>query len=325
MTDYRIFIRSLGGPEVLEREPIDPSPPAAGEVRVRHTAIGLNFIDTYYRKGLYPMELPGSPGVEGAGVVEAIGEGVTGFRSGDRVAYVSKMPGSYATVRNLPAAELAILPDTISDEIGAAVMVKGLTTWALAEPCSRLKAGQTALVHAAAGGVGSLLVQWLKAIGVTVIAHAGSAEKARRATELGADHALDLPFDSLAQAVRDLTGGRGVDAVFDGVGAASWQATLASTARRGLVASFGNASGPVPPFTVRELTLAGSLFVTRPSLYDYMADPAERRAGAERLFALIAEGKLRIEINHRFALTDAASAHRALEGRQTTGSTILIP
>jgi NADPH2:quinone reductase len=323
--DYRAFIRANGGPDVIEFEPIDLGEPGPGEARVRHSAIGLNFIDTYHRSGLYPVKLPSGLGQEATGLVEAVADDVTEVRPGDRVAYIGGSPGTYATVRCFPAARLVPLPDGIPDEVAAAVMLKGLTAWMLAEPCAKMTRGQTALVHAAAGGVGSLLVQWLKAIGVVVIAHAGSAAKLDRVGRLGADHTLDTPFDELADVVRKLTGGRGVDAVFDGVGAASWNASLHSTAARGLIASYGNASGPVPPISLLEIGQAGSLFVTRPGIFHYVADPAELGRAARTLFAMIGDGKLTVDIGQRYKLRQAAEAHRALEARETMGSTLLIP
>ncbi len=317
--------RAAGGPEVIAREAFDPPAPAPGELQVRTTAIGVNFIDTYHRSGLYPLPLPAGLGGEAAGVVERVGEGVSGFGRGDRVALLPSAPGTYATGVTIPADKAVRLPDDVPDEIAAASLLKGLTAWFLVEPCARIAPGDTVLVHAAAGGVGSILVQWLKAIGATVIAHAGSPEKAARATDLGADHALSCPFNALAGEVRALTGGKGVSVVLDGVGAASWAASLAATARRGLIVTYGNASGPVPPFSVLELNRAGSLFVTRPKLYDYVAEPGELQAAAAKLFGMIGARTLKIDIGRRFALAEAADAHRALEARATTGSTILIP
>lgn len=325
MSDYRLVIRRTGGPEVIEREAIEASAPGTGEVQVRQTAIGLNFIDTYYRSGLYPLPLPSGLGSEAAGVVEAVGEGVSHLRLGDRVAYAGGPNGAYATVRTLAAGMLIPLPDGIDSETAAAGMLKGMTADILGGPCAKMQAGQSALVLAASGGVGSILVQWLGAMRVTVIAHAGSAEKAERARTLGADEALSCPFDELSDKVRELTNGRGVDAVFDGVGAASWAATLASTAKLGMIVSYGNASGPVPPIAPLELARAGSLFLTRPSLFNYTDSPDLQRASAGRLFAMIESGKVKIEIGQRFPLDQAAEAHRALEGRRTSGSTILVP
>lgn len=320
-----MIARAAGGPEVIAREAFDPAPPAAGELLVRTTAIGVNFIDTYHRSGLYPAPFPAPLGVEAAGTVERVGEGVAGFAVGDRVALLPSTPSTYATALVLPAGQAVKLPDEVTDEIAAASLLKGLTAWMLVEPCGKVAAGDAVLVHAAAGGVGSILVQWLKAAGATVIAHAGSAEKAARAAALGADHALHCTFDALAGEVRARTDGKGVAVVLDGVGAASWAASLASTARRGLIVTYGNASGAVPPFSPLELNRAGSLFVTRPKLYDYIAEPGELTIAAARLFAMIGAGRLKIDIGRRFALADATAAHRALESRGTTGSTILLP
>lgn len=323
--DYRLVVRRTGGPEAIERETIEPAAPGPGEVRLRHQAIGLNFIDSYHRSGLYPVPLPSGLGLEGAGIVEAVGEGVRDVRPGDRVAYAGGPLGGYATVRNIPAALLVPLPEAIDAETAAAALLKGMTADMLIGPCGKIQPGQTLLVHAASGGVGSLLVQWLKAVDAKVIAHAGSDAKATRAKVLGADEALSCSFDELAPQVRALTDGRGVDVVIDGVGAASWAASLASTARRGLIISYGNASGPVAPLTPLELGHAGSLFLTRPTLFDYIAEPEALRSSAARLFAVIESGTVRVEIGQRFPLTEATEAHRALEARATTGSTLLLP
>jgi len=322
---WRIIARQPGGPEVLERESFEAPAPAAGEVLIRNTVIGVNYIDTYFRSGLYPADPPIALGSEAAGVVEAVGSGVTDIQPGQRVAYLPLKPGTYATHSISAAERLFLLPPAIEDELAAASLLKGLTTWMLVERCARIEAGQWVLVHAAAGGVGSIAVQWLKAVGARVIAHAGTDAKAAKAVAFGADHALACPFDDLAGAVRSLTGGRGVDAVFDGVGRASWSASLASLARRGLMISYGNASGPVPPFAPLELSRAGSLFLTRPTLYDYIDTPEARTMAGKRLFALLGSGMVKVEIGQRFPLAEAAEAHRALEGRRTTGSTLLIP
>lgn len=321
---YRLVIRRTGGPEVIEREALGPLVPGAGEVLVRHEAIGLNYIDTYHRSGLYPLKLPSGLGSEGAGVVEAAGEG-SGFAVGERVAYAIAPPGAYATHRLIAADRLVRLPDAIAAETAAAAMLKGCTAEMLAERCAKVRPGDWVLVHAAAGGVGSILIPWLKAVGAQVIAHAGSPEKAALAAKLGADHALSRPFEALAGAVRDITRGAGVQTVFDGVGAASWDASLASLRKRGLMVSYGNASGPVPPFSPLVLARHGSLFLTRPTLGDYVATPEELQASAARLFAMIGSGAVTIRIGARFPLADAAQAHRALESRATTGSTLLIP
>lgn len=323
MTETRLIVRRTGGPEVIETETFKPSPIPAGQVRVRHHAVGLNFIDVYRRIGLYPIDLPAGMGTEAAGVVEALGEGVTDIRVGDRVGYATGPLGACATVRDIPAEFLIPLPDGVSEEVAAAGLLKGMTAAFLIEQCARAQPGWTVLVHAAAGGVGSILVQWLAAKGVRVIAHAGSPEKAERARADGAHVALSVPFDHLAAAVREATDGRGVEVVFDGVGAASWSASLASVARRGLLVSYGNASGPVPPFSPLELSKAGSLFVTRPTLFDYAVTPEERTTLAGLLFDRIVSGDVKIAIGQRFRLDQAAEAHRALEARQTVGSTLL--
>ena len=322
---FAIRFHSTGGPEELAAEPITVGEPGPGQVRLRHEAVGLNFIDTYFRTGLYPVELPGGLGNEAAGIVEAIGEGVQGFVAGDRVGYFTGPVGAYATHRLVEADRLVTLPDGISSEQAAAAMLKGCTAEYLIERCGRVEPHMTVLVHAAAGGVGSIAVQWLKAIGATVIAHSGSAAKAELATELGADISLDCPMQELAAKVRDATGGEGVPVVLDGIGAASWEASLGSVARRGLIVSFGNASGPVPAFNMLELMRRGSIFVTRPTLFDYCATPAEMRASAARLFAMMLSGKVEVRIGARYPLADAAEAHRALEARATTGSTVLVP
>jgi NADPH2:quinone reductase len=322
---YAVVIERTGGPEVLEVREIAVPRPGPGELLVRHEAVGLNFIDTYHRTGLYPVDLPSGLGNEAAGVVEAVGEGVTGFAPGDRVATFTGPLGAYSTHRTVRAARAVKLPDGVSAEAAAAVMLKGTTAEYLIERCARVQPGQAVLVHAAAGGVGSILVPWLKAVGASVIAHAGSEEKAAIAEWLGADHALSGPMDSLASEVRALSGGRGVDVAFDGVGAASWQASLGAVARRGLIVSYGNASGPVPPFSALDLLRAGSIFVTRPSLPDYATTPEEMRASAARLFEMMESGVVKAEIGQRFPLREAAEAHRALESRATTGSTVLIP
>lgn len=310
---------------MIERESFEAGSPGPGEVRVRHAAIGVNFIDVYHRTGLYPQDLPAGLGVEAAGVVEAIGDGVSGFGVGQRVAYATARPGSYATCRTIAADQLSPLPEAIGFDLAAASMLKGMTAEFLIFRCARIQPGQTALVHAAAGGVGVILVQWLTSIGVRVIAHAGSAEKAAIARTAGADLALDGSYDDLAPRLREYLEGDGVDVSFDGVGAASWGASLASLRRRGLMISFGNASGAPPAVAPMELARAGSLFLTRPTLFDYIALPDERRESTERLFAALASGAVKVDIGQRLALADAAAAHDALEARRTTGSTILIP
>ena len=320
-----IRIHSHGGPEVLRLEEIELPAPGPGEVRIRHEAIGLNFIDTYFRTGLYPVPLPTELGNEAAGVIEAVGPEVTGLSVGDRVGYFTGPLGSYATHRNVSTERLVDLPDKISSRQAAAAMLKGCTAEYLVERCVRVQEGDVVLVHAAAGGVGSILVQWLRAIGAKVIAHTGSERKAAIATKLGAHHSLHCPMAHLPEQVRSLTNGDGVRSIFDGVGAASWAASLESVGRRGLIASFGNASGPVPAFTAIDLMRAGSVFVTRPTLADYCATAQAMRKSAERLFEMITSGAVDVCIGAVFDLRQAAEAHLALERRETTGSSLLVP
>lgn len=318
-------IDRTGGPEVIGWKEAELPPPGPGQVRMRNTVIGLNFIDTYHRSGLYPVPLPSGLGLEAAGVIEAVGEGVTGFVAGDRVATFGPELGAYATARNLAASSLFRLPDGVSDEAAAAALLKGCTAEFLVERCARVQPGWTVLVHAAAGGVGQLLVQWLKSIGAQVIGTVGSPAKQAIARAAGADHVLLSREEDVAARVRDLTGGAGVPVIFDGVGAATWETSLGACARRGLVISYGNASGPVEGVKLATLNQHGSLFATRPKLFDYYAEPTERAAGAARLFERIATGALRPAIGRRFALAEAAEAHRAIEAGETSGSTLLLP
>jgi NADPH2:quinone reductase len=313
--------RSFGGPEVIGREDFDPGQPGAGELLVKNEAIGLNFIDTYYRTGLYDAPLPIALGSESAGIVLAVGAGVTEFAPGDRVGSVSA-PGAYATHRIIPAARAVPIPVGISSENAAATMLKGFTACYLAEDTISLAAGQTALVHSAAGGVGSILIPWLRDKGVDVIAHAGTPEKA---ASVAADHSLSGPLDALPDRVLAITGNKGVDVVYDGVGKDSWAVSLACLKRRGLMVSYGNASGPVPPVSLLELMRGGSLYVTRPTLADYIAASEDLARTAARLFDRMNRGVIKAVIGQRFALADAADSHRALEARRTTGSTVLIP
>ncbi|MGZ8690564.1 MAG: quinone oxidoreductase family protein [Aeromicrobium sp.] len=318
---YRMIVRNVGGPEVIERELFDPGQPGDGQLLVQNEAIGLNFIDTYYRTGLYDTPLPIALGSESAGTVVAVGPKVTDFKPGDRVGSVSA-PGAYATHRLIPAVRAVRIPDDVSSEEAAATMLKGFTACYLAEDTISLSAGRTALVHSAAGGVGSILVPWLRDKGVTVIAHAGTPEKA---AGVEAAHRFSGPYDALAEQVRAVTGGAGVDVVYDGVGKDSWAASLACLKRRGLMASYGNASGAVPPVSLLELMRGGSLYVTRPTLADYIATSEDLARTAERLFDRMQRGVVKAVIGQRFALADAAESHRALEARRTTGSTVLIP
>lgn len=319
------IIEATGGPEVIGWTTRDLPPPGPGEVRVRHTAVGLNFIDTYHRSGLYPLPLPSGLGSEAAGVVEAVGEGVTALVPGDRVATYGPGLGAYASERNVAANILSKLPDSISDEVAAAVMLKGCTAEYLVERAAKVQAGMTVLVHAAAGGTGQLLVQWLKHLGATVIGTVGSPDKAARAWALGADHVIEYRNEDIADRVLEITGGEGVPVVLDGVGGSTWEASLKSAARRGLIVSFGNAGGPVEGVNLGVLSRNGSLYVTRPTLYDYYATPEDRTAGVARLFELVSSGVLSVEIGQRFALEDAAAAHRAIEAGETMGATLLVP
>lgn len=316
-------ITRTGGPEVIEWVDVDLPPPAAGEVRMRHRAVGLNYIDTYHRGGVYPIDLPAGLGSEAAGVVEAVGEGVSGFAPGDRVGTFGPARGAYATARNIAAAQLLHLPDDVDDRTAAALLLKGCTTEALVERCARVQAGDMVLVWAAAGGVGQLLVGWLKAIGATVIGTAGTRDKAAHAVAAGADHVVVHRDEDVAARVREWTDRQGVAVAFDGVGKATWEVTLAAMRRRGLIVSYGNAGGPVSGVNLGVLAAKGSLFVTRPTLFDYYVTPEERQAGIERVFAMLRRGAIRPQIGQTFALENAAEAHRALEAGETRGSTVL--
>ncbi|WP_222910203.1 quinone oxidoreductase family protein [Pseudomonas sp. DNDY-54] len=322
----RIQFSQHGGPEVLEQVDAPLVAPGAGEVRVRNHAIGLNFIDTYFRGGLYvPPSLPSGLGTEGAGEIEAVGEGVSEFKVGDRVAYATGPLGAYGEHHRLPARHLVKLPDSISYEQAAAVMLKGLTTQYLLRQVYQLKAGETVLFHAAAGGVGSIACQWAKAIGAQLIGVVGSVEKAERAKSLGAWATIDRSQDDIVQRVLELTDGKKCPVVYDSVGKSSWEVSLDCVAPRGLLVSFGNASGAVTGVNLGVLAQKGSLFVTRPVLAGY-ADTAERlRAMAAELFEMIASGRIKVEIGQRYPLAEAAEAQRQLSAGKTTGSTILLP
>lgn len=318
---WHMVADSHGGPEVIRRKDFDPGEPSASEVLIEQDAIGLNFIDTYYRTGLYPAPLPVPLGSESVGRIIAMGADVRGFAVGDRVGCASGI-GAYATHRIAPADRIVKIPDAISAEDAAAMMLKGMTACYLAEDMIPLADGQVALVHAAAGGVGSILVPWLRDRGVRVIAHSGSPEKA---AAVAADHSLSGPLNELADHVRSLTQGRGVDVVYDGVGKDSWGASLASLKRRGLLVSYGNASGAVPPISLLDLSRNGSLFVTRPTLADYISTPDDLKHTADRLFDRMQRGVVKAFIGQRFPLAEVAKAHMALEARITTGATVLIP
>ncbi|SOB79275.1 NADPH2:quinone reductase [Sphingomonas guangdongensis] len=320
-----VRIERTGGPEVIEWHDVDLAAPGTGEVLLRHTAVGLNYIDTYHRSGLYPVALPAPLGSEAVGVVEAIGPEVTGVSVGDRVGTFGPSRGAYATARIAPAAELIALPETVDDRTAAALLLKGGTTEFLVDRCARVTAGQSALVWAAAGGVGHLLVGWLKARGAAVIGIAGGAEKGEAVLAAGADHVLDHRQDDIAARVREITGGVGADVVFDGVGQASWDASLKATKRRGLIASFGNASGAVTGIGLGALAQHGSLFVTRPTMFDYYTSAEERAAGFASVWDMLARGAIRPEVGQTFALEQVADAHRGLEAGETRGSTVLVP
>ncbi|MFO1314530.1 MAG: quinone oxidoreductase [Burkholderiales bacterium] len=322
---HAIRIHQPGGPEAMVYEEVAVGAPGAGQARVRHTAIGVNYIDTYHRSGLYPLPLPAGIGSEAAGVVEAVGEGVDWVRPGDRVAYCGGPPGAYATVRVMPADRLVKVPDGIDDVTAATLMLKGLTTQYLFRQTYPLKAGETILFHAAAGGVGLIACQWARALGVTMIGTVGSDEKAALAKANGCAHTIVYTREDFVARTKELTGGKGVPVVYDGVGKDTFPASLDCLAPRGMFVSYGNASGPVPPFNILLLAQKGSLYVTRPTLVTFTAERANTARMAEEVFALVLAGKITSEARQRFALKDAADAHRALESRATTGATVLMP
>lgn len=322
---FAIRFHQTGGPEVLRWEEVAVGDPAPGEARVRHEAVGLNFIDTYHRTGLYPMPLPSGIGLEGAGVVEAVGEGVKDVRPGDRVAYAGGPVGAYSQVRCLPAHRLLKLPQTIDCRTGAAMMLQGLTSAYLLRRTYCVQPGDTVLIHAVAGGVGLIACQWAKALGATVIGTVSTEAKAELARQHGCDHVIFYTREDIVQRVRAVTGGEGVAVVYDGVGKDTFMASLDCLRPRGMMATFGNASGAVPPFDPLLLTQKGSLFLTRPKLADYTTKREELLALGDELFDVVQRGKVRIEVNQTYALADAASAHRDLEARKTTGSTIFLP
>jgi len=321
---HAIRMYETGGPDVLRWEQIAVGKPGPGQVRLRHEAVGLNFADTYFRSGLYPMPLPAGMGVEGAGVVEAVGDSVEDVSVGDRVTYTGFLNtmGAYSTERLVPAAPLIRLPDDIPCETAAAMTMRGLTSSYLMRRIYDFRKGDSVLLHAAAGGVGLIVSQWAKLLGLTVIGTVSSEAKAEVARAHGCDHVINYSHEDVAKRVRELTNGVGVNVVFDSVGKDTFEASLDSVKRRGLLVCVGTASGPVPPFNVQLLAMKGSPFVTRPALADYIADPLERNALAAELFGHVAAGRIRIEINQRYALQDAVQAHRDLEARKTTGSSI---
>jgi NADPH:quinone reductase len=321
-----IRVHSHGGPEVLTEDEIDLSPPGPGEAQIRHTAIGLNFIDVYYRTGLYtlPAGLPLIPGNEAAGVVTALGAGVTGLEIGNRVAYAATI-GAYCQARNIAADRLVTLPDGIADETAAAMMLKGMTAEMLLCRTFPVQKGQTILFHAAAGGVGLIAGQWANSIGATVIGTAGSPEKAALARQNGYHHVIEYKHENIVSRVKEITGGKGVDVAYDSVGKDTWLASLDSLKPRGMFVAFGQSSGPIEGFTLTHLVSRGSLFATRPTLFAYTASRADLELSASRLFEKAASGAVKIAVNQKFALAEAAGAHRLLESRATTGGTVLIP
>lgn len=321
----KILIEEVGGPEVMSLAEVELADPGQGEVRVRHTAIGLNFIDTYHRTGLYPVDLPSGLGIEASGVVESVGPGVTEVKPGDRVAYAGGPVGAYSEARIMPVAPLVPVPDDIDEMLAAAMMIKGLTAQYLLRQTYVVKPGDTLLVHAAAGGVGLLLCQWAAHLGATVIGTVGSDEKADLARAHGCRHVIVYTREDFTQRVRELTEGQGVPVVYDSVGKATWEGSLDCLQPRGLMVSFGNASGPVPPFEPGVLALKGSLFVTRPTLFSYAATREQLLAMSDDLFGVVRSGAVKVSVRQTFPLTEAADAHRALEARKTTGSTVLLP
>lgn len=323
-----VRIHAPGGPEQLVVDTVEVGDPGPGQVRIRHHAIGLNFIDVYQRTGLYPFPMPLALGMEGAGVIEAVGEGVTHLAVGDRAAYAANPPGSYSDVRIMPAMNVCRLPDAIDFETGAAMMLKGLTAQYLLKRCKPvegLEAGDFVLFHAAAGGVGLIACQWAKALGLRLIGTAGSDEKCALAREHGAEFTVNYRTEDFAARVKDITGGQGVKVVYDSVGKDTFDKSLDCLRPFGLMVSFGNASGPVPPFAPGILGPKGSLYVTRQTLFTHISSRERTQAMADDLFEVVSSGQVKIRIDQRFALTDVRQAHESLEARQTTGCTILLP
>ena len=320
-----VQISEPGGPEVMKFVDVDIPPPAKGEITIRQTAIGLNFIDTYHRSGLYPLPLPAGLGMEAAGVVEKVGEGVKGLKPGDRIAYGVGPRGAYAERRNMPASRVSKLPKSIPDEMAAGMMLKGLTVRGLLRDVYRVKRGETILLYAAAGGVGSLLSQWAKALGVKVIGTVGSDEKIAIAKAYGCAHVINHRRENVVERVKEITGGEGVPVVYDGVGQAMLMTSLDCLRPRGLLVNFGNAGGAIKSLDLGLLAARGSLYVTRPTVLSYTARDADLKATADDLFAIVKSGKLKIPVNQRYALADVTQAHRDLESGKTTGTTVLIP
>ena len=323
-----VRIHANGGPDQLVIDTVEVGEPGPGQVRIRHHAIGLNFIDVYQRTGLYPFPMPLSLGMEGAGVIEAVGEGVTHLKAGDRAAYASNPPGSYSDARVMPAMNVCKLPDAIDFETGAAMMLKGLTAQYLLKRCKPvegLEAGDFVLFHAAAGGVGLIACQWAKALGLRLIATAGSADKCQLALDHGAEHAINYRTEDFAARVKEITGGQGVKVVYDSVGKDTWDKSLDCLRPFGLMVSFGNASGPVAPFAPGILAGKGSIYVTRQTLFTHINNRERTQQMADDLFDVVVSGKVKIRIDQRFALTDVKKAHESLEARATTGCTVLLP
>ncbi len=320
-----IRFHKTGGPEVMQLEEVAVGDPAAGQARIRQSAIGVNFIDTYHRSGLYPMPLPSGLGSEAAGVVEAVGPGVTGINVGDRVAYTGNPVGSYAQARLYPADRLVKLPEGISDQQAASMMLKGMTVQYLIHRTYKVKAGDTVLWHAAVGGVGLIACQWLKALGVTVIGTVGSDEKVALAKKSGCAHVINYSKENFPQRVKEITGGKGLPVVYDSVGKSTWEGSLDCLQPRGMMVSFGNASGAVAPVNIGILAQKGSLFLTRPTLVNYTGTRADLEETAKSLFDAVTSGKVKIGVTGTYKLGDAAKAHSDLEGRKTTGSIILVP
>jgi len=322
---HAIRIRQTGGPEVLEYVEVEVGPPGPGEATVRQHAIGINFIDVYFRTGLYPQPLPAGIGMEGAGVVEAVGEGVTHVRPGDRVAYAGRPTGAYADLRNMPAAILVKLPDAIAFDTAAAMMLQGMTVQYLFKRTYPVKAGDTILFHAAAGGVGLIACQWARALGVTMIGTVGTDEKGELAKAHGCAHVINYNRENVVERVLEITGGEKVPVVYDSIGQDTFWSSLDCLAPLGMMVSFGSASGPAPAFTVQDLASRGCLFITRPTLFTYAAKRADLEAMAADLFAMVESGQVKIDVRQRYHLSEAGRAHRELEARQTTGSSILLP
>jgi NADPH2:quinone reductase len=319
-----IRFHKQGGPEVLQVDDVPVGDPGPGQVRIRHTAIGVNFVDTYQRSGLYPMQVPAIAGNEGAGVVEALGKGVKDLKVGDRIAYTG-LPGSYCEARVVPADRMVKIPKGISDEQAASMMLKGLTVHYLIHSTYKVKKGDTVLWHAAAGGVGSIASQWLKKLGAITIGTVGSPEKAQLARAHGCKHVINYSTENFVEKVKEITKGKKVPVVYDSVGKSTWEGSLDCLQPRGLIASFGNASGPVAPVNLGILASKGSLYVTRPTLATHIASRADLVKRSNDLFSVVKSGKVKIETTARYKLADAAQAHRDLEGRKTTGSVVLIP